>query len=329
MVTPIVSLSYSGPSIPMNISCVTEFVFLGLSNSRSIQIFLFVLVFACYTVILLGNLLIVVTVHAEPRLLQSPMYFFLACLSILDISVGSVVVPKMVADLASSGQTISFGGCMTQIFFLHFSGGSEMFLLTLMAYDRYVAICHPLTYTTRMNRPRCTRLLLLCLAGGIIHSATQFILVVQLPFCGPNELDNFYCDVPQVVRLACANTYITEILMAANSGLLSLVCFLILLLSYGVILATLRGHFKESGWKALSTCSSHLTVVSLIFVPCLFVYLVPFSSSSVDKMASLFFTIVTPALNPIIYTLRNREMKEAMGRWKKPLHFLPFLCKSR
>ncbi|XP_034992769.2 olfactory receptor 4Q3-like [Zootoca vivipara] len=317
MVTPIVSLSYSGPSISMNNSYVTEFVLLGLSNSRSIQIFLFLLVFTCYTVILLGNLLIVVTVHVEPRLLQSPMYFFLACLSILDISVGSVVVPKMIAELASSGQTITFGGCMTQIFFLHFSGGSEMFLLTLMAYDRYVAICHPLTYTARMNRPHCTRLLLFCLAGGIIHSATQFILVVQLPFCGPNELDNFFCDVPQVVRLACANTYITEILMAANSGLLSLVCFLVLLLSYGVILATLRGHFKESGGKALSTCSSHLTVVSLIFVPCLFVYLVPFSGSSVDKMASLFYTIVTPALNPIIYTLRNREMKEAMGRWKK------------
>ncbi|XP_061447454.1 olfactory receptor 4Q3-like [Rhineura floridana] len=310
-----------GSATSMNSSTVTEFIFLGLSYSRSIQILLFLLVLVCYMAILLGNLLIVVTVHAEPRLLQSSMYFFLAGLSIIDTSVGSVAVPKMVADLASSSQTISFGGCMTQIFFLHFFGGTEMFLLTLMAYDRYVAICHPLTYTATMNRPHCMRLLISCWAGGFIHSSTQLVLLLRLPFCGPNKLDNFYCEFPQVVKLACVDTYVTEILMAANSGLLFLVCFLVLLVSYGVILATLRGHFKESGRKALSTCSSHLSVVSLFFVPCLLVYLVPFSSSSVDKMASIFYTTITPALNPIIYTLRNQEMKEAMGRLKKQCHF--------
>ncbi|XP_061447456.1 olfactory receptor 4Q3-like [Rhineura floridana] len=305
----------------MNTSTVTEFLFLGVSNSRSIQLLLFVLVLTCYTAVLLGNLLIVVTVHAEPRHLQSPMYFFLANLSILDISLGSVAVPKMVADLASSGQAISYGGCMAQVFFLHFFGGAEMLLLTLMAYDRYMAICHPLTYTTTMNRPCCKRILAFCWAGGFIHSSTQLVLVLRLPFCGPNKLDNFYCDVPQMVKLACVDTYITEILMAANSGLLSLVCFLVLLVSYGVILATLRGHFKEGGGKALSTCTSHLTVVSLFFVPCLFVYLVPFSSTSVDKMASIFYTVVTPALNPMIYTLRNREMKDAMSRLKNQYIF--------
>ncbi|XP_066486938.1 olfactory receptor 4Q3-like [Tiliqua scincoides] len=298
----------------MNDSTVTEFVFLGLSDSRPIQFLLFVLILACYTTILLGNLLTVVTVHAEPLLHQSPMYFLLANLSIIDPALASVAVPRMVVDLIRCGRTITFKECMAQVFFLHFFGGSEMFLLTLMAYDRYVAICYPLTYTTTMNRPRCIKLLTFCWAGGLIHSVTQLVLILRLPFCGPNKLDNFYCDVPQVVRLGCADTYITEILMAANSGLLSLVCFLILLISYGVILSTLRGHFKEGGGKALSTCSSHLTVVSLFFLPCLFVYLFPFSSSSVDKMASMFYTIVTPALNPMIYTLRNREMKEAMGR---------------
>ncbi|XP_077773073.1 olfactory receptor 4Q3-like [Podarcis muralis] len=301
----------------MNTSSVTEFVFLGLSRSHSIQLLLFVLVSVSYTAILLGNLLIVVTVHADSHLLQTPMYFFLANLSIIDTSVGSVVIPKMLAGRANYGQTISFGGCMAQVFFLHFFGGTEMLLLTVMAYDRYVAICHPLTYTTRMNRPRCRRFLASCWVGGLIHTGTQLVLVLRLPFCGPNKLDNFFCDVPQVVRLACADTYSTEILMAANSGLLSLVCFLILLVSYGVILVSLQGHFKESGGKALSTCSSHLTVVSLFFVPCLFVYLVPFSSSGVDKMASIFYTVVTPALNPMIYTLRNREMKEAMEKMVK------------
>ncbi|XP_066484702.1 olfactory receptor 4Q3-like, partial [Tiliqua scincoides] len=298
----------------MNVSTVTEFVFLGLSHSRHIQLLLFVLVLVCFLTILLGNLLIVVTVHAEPRLLQSPMYFFLANLSIIDTSIGSVTIPKMLADLMSCGRTISFGGCLAQVFFLHFFGGTEMLLLTLMAYDRYVAICHPLTYTITMNRPHCIKLLTFCWAGGLIHTGTQLVLVLRLPFCGPNKLDNFYCDVPQVVRLACADTYIPEILMAANSGLLSLVCFLVLLVSYGVILSTLRGHFKEGGGKALSTCSSHLTVVSLFFLPCLFVYLIPFSNSSVDKMASVFFTLITPGLNPMIYTLRNREIKEALRR---------------
>ncbi|XP_063158649.1 olfactory receptor 4Q3-like [Candoia aspera] len=309
------------PVIPMNASTVTEFVFLGLSRSRYIQVLLFVLVMMCYTAILLGNILIILTVHIDPRLLKLPMYFFLANLSMIDTALGSVVVPKVATDLITCGRTISFGGCMTQLFFLHFLGGSEMLLLTLMAYDRYVAICHPLTYTIKMNRPRCIRLLCFCWAGGLLHSASQLFLVLRLPFCGPNELDNFFCDVPQVVKLACVDTRVTEIVMVANSGLLSLVCFVTLLVSYGIILSALQGRFRESGWKALYTCSSHLTVVSLIFVPCLFVYLVPLFSTSVDMMASIFYTVITPLLNPIIYTLRNRDMREAMGRVQKKCVF--------
>ncbi|XP_077171567.1 olfactory receptor 4Q3-like [Paroedura picta] len=312
----LVRLATKGPIISMNISTVAEFTFLGISCSHPIRLLLFVLMLVCYAAIMSGNLLIVVTVNTEHRLRQSPMYFFLASLSFIDASLGCVAAPKMMADLVTCDGTISFGGCMAQFFFLHFLGGSEMLLLTLMAYDRYVAICRPLTYMVTMNRRRCIRLLVLCWVGGFFHSATQLVLILRLPFCGPNELDSFYCDVPQLVRLACANAFVTELLMVANSGLLSLVSFLVLLVSYGVILTTLKGHFKERGWKALSTCSSHLMVVSLIFVPCLFVYLIPFSSSKVDKMASVFYTVVTPALNPIIYTLRNREMKEAMGRLK-------------
>ncbi|KAM6449089.1 olfactory receptor 4Q3-like [Liasis olivaceus] len=312
---------YTGPVALMNVSRVTEFVFLGLSRTRYIQLLLSVLFVMCYTAILLGNLLIVLTVHIDPCLLRSPMYFFLANLSILDTALGSVVVPKVAKGLITSGRTISFGGCMSQLFFLHSFGASETFLLILMAYDRYVAICHPLTYTTTMNRPHCIRLLCLCWTGGLLHSASQLFLVLQLPFCGPNELDNFFCDVPQVVKLACVDTRVTEILMVANSGLLSLVSFVILLVSYGIILSTLQGRFRESGGKALYTCSSHLTVVSLFFLPCFFVYLVPIFSSSLDKVASVFYTTITPFLNPMIYSLRNQEMKEAMGRIKNKCIF--------
>ncbi|XP_067399190.1 olfactory receptor 4Q3-like [Emydura macquarii macquarii] len=299
----------------MNGSAVSQFTLLGLSHSRPLQLLFFALVLACYSASLLGNLLIVVTVWVDSGLLRSPMYFFLANLSLIDTALGSVAAPKMLGDLLSQGDTISYAGCMAQLFFLHFLGGSEMFLLTLMAYDRYVAICRPLSYANTMHRHRCLGLLAACWAGGLLHSASQLALVTRLPFCGPRELDNFYCDVPQVVRLACTDTYVVEILMVANSGLISLLCFLVLLGSYGVILVTLRGRFGGGGgWKALSTCSAHLMVVSFIFMPCVFVYLRPFSSSRMDKMASLFYTIITPVLNPVIYTLRNREVKEAIRR---------------
>uniref|UniRef100_A0A8C6XHY7 Olfactory receptor n=1 Tax=Naja naja TaxID=35670 RepID=A0A8C6XHY7_NAJNA len=311
-----------GPITFMNASRVTEFILLGLSRSRSIQLLLFVLVMLCYAAILFGNLLIVLTVHIDPHLKKLPMYFFLSNLSIIDTSVGSVVVPKVATDLITCGRTISFGCCMSQLFFLHFFGGTEMLLLTLMAYDRYVAICHPLTYTTTMNRPHCIRLLLCwCWAGGLLHSGSQLFLVLRLPFCGPNEVDNFFCDVPQVVKLACVDTHVTEILMVANSGLINLACFIILLTSYGIILYTLQGHFKDSGGKALYTCSSHLIVVSIFFLPCLFVYLIPIFNSSLDKISSVFYTTITPFLNPMIYSLRNQEMKEAMGRATKKFMF--------
>ncbi|XP_026576424.1 olfactory receptor 4Q3-like [Pseudonaja textilis] len=310
-----------GPVTSMNASRVAEFTFLGLSRSRPIQLLLAVLVILCYAAMLLGNILIILTVYIDPRLLKLPMYFFLANLSLIDTALGSVVIPKVATDLITCGRTISFAGCVSQIFFLHFLGGSEMLLLTLMAYDRYVAICYPLTYTTTMNRPRCIKLLCFCWAGGLLHSGSQVFLVLRLPFCGPNEVDNFFCDIPQIVKLGCVDIQVTEILMVANSGLLSLVCFIILLISYAIILITLQGHFQESGGKGLYTCGSHLIVVSLIFVPCLFVYLVPLFSTSVDKLASIFYTIITPLLNPIIYSLRNRDIREAISQIQKKYIF--------
>ncbi|XP_036265174.1 olfactory receptor 4Q3-like, partial [Pipistrellus kuhlii] len=300
-----------------NNSKVTEFVLLGLSSSWDLQLFLFFLFLLFYMAIVLGNLLIVVTVRADAHLLQYPMYYFLGHLSFIDLCLSCVTVPKMLGDFLRQGKIISLPGCLAQIYFLHFLGATEMFLLTVMAYDRYVAICNPLHYLTVMNCQLCFQLVFACWCGGFIHSITQVILVIQLPFCGPNELDNFYCDVPQVIKLACMDTYVVEVLMVSNSGLLSLVCFLVLLFSYAVILITLRTRFRHSQRKALSTCASHLTVVSLIFVPCVFIYLRPFCSLSVDKVFSVFYTVITPMLNPLIYTLRNAEMKTAMKKLSK------------
>ncbi|XP_004482776.2 olfactory receptor 4Q3 [Dasypus novemcinctus] len=300
-----------------NDSKVMEFVLKGLSSSWELQLFLFLLFLVFYMAIVLGNLLIGMTVWVDAHLIQSPMYYFLGYLSFIDLCLSCVTVPKMLGDFLQQGKTISFLGCLGQIFFLHFLGASEMFLLTVMAYDRYVAICNPLHYLTVMNRQVCLQLISACWGGGFIHSITQIMLVIQLPFCGPHELDNFYCDVPQIIKLACTDTYVVEVLMVSNSGLLSLFCFLVLLFSYAVILITLRTRFHQGQSKALSTCASHLTVVSLIFVPCIFIYLRPFCSFSVDKVFSVFYTLITPMLNPLIYTLRNADMKTAMKKLRK------------
>ncbi|XP_042329762.1 olfactory receptor 4Q3-like [Sceloporus undulatus] len=302
----------------MNGTTISEFILLGFPFSCTLQAYLSALVLACYIIILLGNCLILATVLSQPQLQHSPMFLFLSNLSLADLTIGSVAAPKLATDLFNCGHTISYGSCQAQLFFLHAFGGAEMLLLTLMAYDRYVAICYPLWYTAIMTWQRCLKLLLVCWAGGLLHSTIQMAMVAHLSFCGPNVLDNFYCDVPQVVRLACMDTYIFEVLMVVNSSFLTLPCFLILLLSYVTILATLYGHFAKGGsaGRALSTCSSHLMVVSLFYVPCVIVYVKPLSTSHMNKMVAVFYLVATPALNPFIYTLRNQEIKEAMMKLK-------------
>ncbi|XP_053120196.1 olfactory receptor 4Q3-like [Hemicordylus capensis] len=306
----------------MNESTITGFVLLGFTSSRTIQLLLFTLVLACYTTILLGNFLIMVTVLSESKLLQSPMYFFLINLSLLDLSMGSVGTPKLVADLLNNGSTISYRSCMAQLYFLHIFGGTEILLLTIMAYDRYLAICHPLRYTAIMDREHCFRLLTVCWTGGFIHGTMQIVAITQLPFCGLNILDNFFCDIPQVTKLACSDTYIVELVMFVNASLIILPCFLSLLISYVIILATLCGRFGKGGRKAFSTCGSHLTVVSLFYLPIIFVYLKLSSSTQMDKIVSVFYMVITPAFNPLIYTLRNQEMKGAIRKLKSKCKLL-------
>ncbi|XP_006268705.1 olfactory receptor 4Q2 [Alligator mississippiensis] len=304
-----------------NFTVVTKFLLLGLSHVPKVQVAFFILFLFSYMVVLLGNLLIIITVKADPCL-GSPMYFLLCNLSFIDICYASVTSPRMLTDLLSQTKSISFNGCMAQLFFRHFVGAAEMFLLTVMAYDRYIAICKPLHYTAIMSRPVCFALVVACWVGGFIHSIVQTLLTIQLPFCGPNAIDNYFCDVPPVIRLSCTDIYVIELLMVSNSGLISLLCFLVLLVSYSVILVTVRLRFTEGRWKTLSTCASHVIVVTLFFGPCIFIYLWPFSNSPADKCVSVINTILTPMLNPLIYTLRNKDVKDSMRKlWSRCIFF--------
>ncbi|XP_057579159.1 olfactory receptor 4K13-like [Hippopotamus amphibius kiboko] len=296
-----------------NRSRVSEFVLLGLSTSQEIQIFFFAVFFLVYVAIIVGNLLIVISVILDNHL-HSPMYFFLANLSFFDLCFSSAATPKVISDLLRKRKTISWWGCMTQMFFMHFFGGAEMSLLIAMAIDRYVAICKPLHYKTVMSPKALIVFLLLSWAIGLIHTTSQMVFTVGLPFCGPNVVDSFFCDLPLVMKLACTDTYVLELLVVVNSGLLSLVCFILLLPSYAVMLVTIWHHSSSASSKALSTVSAHITVVILFFGPAIFIYAFPFNSYSVAKFLSVFYSIITPLLNPIVYTLRNQEMKAAIKR---------------
>ncbi|XP_012408093.1 olfactory receptor 4S2 [Sarcophilus harrisii] len=302
-----------------NINNVTEFIFWGLSQNPEVEKICFVVFTFFYTIILLGNLLIIATVCIG-NLFNSPMYFFLNYLSFVDICYSSITAPKMIADLLVLQKRISYAGCMMQLFGVHFFGCTEIFILTVMAYDRYVAICRPLHYMTIMDRDRCNKMLLGTWVGGFIHSIIQVALVVQLPFCGPNEIDHYFCDVHPVLKLACTDTYVVGAVVTANSGTIALGSFVILLISYTIILVSLRKQSAEGRRKALSTCGSHIAVVIIFFGPCTFMYMRPDTTFSEDKMVAVFYTIVTPMLNPLIYTLRNAEVKNAMKKlWTRKI----------
>uniref|UniRef100_A0A8C4PJR9 Olfactory receptor n=1 Tax=Equus asinus TaxID=9793 RepID=A0A8C4PJR9_EQUAS len=293
-----------------NSNNVTEFVLLGLTQDPEGQKALFVMFLLIYLVTMVGKLLLVVTVLASPSM-GFPMYYFLTYLSLMDAVYSTVISPKLIIDLLCDKKTISFQACMGQLFLEHLFTGAEVFILVAMAYDRYVAICKPLHCLTIMNQQAC-----------FVHSMVQLLLVCSLPFCGPNVIDHFMCDMYTLLELACTDIYFVGLTVVANDGAICMVIFILLLISYGVILNALKAYSQEGRSKALSTCSSHITIVVLFFVPCIFMYVRPVSNLPIDKSITVVCTVITPMLNPLIYTLRNLEMKNAMEKlWCKKLTF--------
>ncbi|KAH0519904.1 Olfactory receptor 4K3 [Microtus ochrogaster] len=305
-----------------NQSVVSEFILQGLCTSRELQIFLLLPFSTLYLMIMVGNLFVVILIIIDHHL-HSPMYYLLANLSFVDLCLSSVTTPKLITDLVKENKTISFGGCMSQIFCVHIFAGGEMVLLVTMAYDRYVAICKPLHYTSIMDRQKCIWLVVISWIIGVVHAMSQLILILELPFCGPRSIDSFFCDIPLVMKLACINTDTLEIMINIDSGVLAMTCFILLLISYTYILLTVRSHSKDGSSKgsskALSTCTSHIIVVVLFFGPVIFIYLWPVSITWVDKFLAVFYSVITPLLNPAIYTLRNRDINNAIKKLTSPM----------
>ncbi|XP_049718063.1 olfactory receptor 4C16-like [Elephas maximus indicus] len=298
---------------------VTEFILLGLTQDPVKKKIVFVLFLLFYLGTLLGNSLIIVTIKTS-RALGSPMYLFLFYLSLSDTCFCTAIAPRVIVDALQKNNTISFSECIIQIFSFHFFGCLEILILILMAVNRYVAVCKPLHYMSIMNRRVCSVLVALAWVGACVHSSVQIFLTLSLPFCGPNVIDHYLCDLQPLLKLACTDIYVTNLLLVSNSGAICIVSFVMLMFSYVIILYSLRNHSAEGRKKALSTCISHIIVVILFLVPGIFIYTRPVTTFSVDKMITVFYTIGTALLNPLIYTLRNAEVKNAMRKlWSKKL----------
>ncbi|XP_049740817.1 olfactory receptor 8S1-like [Elephas maximus indicus] len=297
-----------------NLTVFTEFILLGLSAKPYLQVLLFVLFLLIYLLTLLGNLVMILVVRADSHL-HTPMYFFLGHLSFLDLSFSSVTVPKMLQHFLYLKKSISVWGCITQSFFLTLSGSTEACLLSAMAYDRYVAVCHPLLYTVVMNRPLCTAMVSAAWGMGFLNSLINNLFSRKLHFCGSNIISHFSCELPSLFLLSCTDPTANKLLLSGSTTFLGLLTFLLIIFSYSRIISAILSIPSSGGQgKAFSTCSSHLTVVLLFYGTALFRYISPPSGLLLERVVSIQHTVITSLLNPVIYSLKNQEVKAALQR---------------
>ncbi|CAM4570772.1 unnamed protein product [Caretta caretta] len=303
---------------------VTEFVLSGLTDRPELQVPLFVLFLVIYIVTLVGNLGMIVLIKIDSRL-HTPMYFFLGHLSFSDLCYSSIISPRMLLNFLAESKRISYNACAVQMYFFGTFGHVDCLLLAVMAYDRYVAICNPLLYTVTMSRWLCHQLVAGVYAVGLLDSVVHTVFTFRLSFCSSNAINHFFCDILPVLSLSCSDTRVNEIVMFASTGCVVVSSIVIILLSYAYIIITiLRIRSAEGRRKAFSTCTSHLTAVAMFHGSLLFMYFRPSTSYSLDtdKIASVFYTAVIPMLNPLIYSLRNKEVKDA--HWKVMHKLLTF-----
>ncbi|XP_047630590.1 olfactory receptor 2T12-like [Phacochoerus africanus] len=295
----------------------SDFILLGIFNHTRPHLFLFMIVLTMAIASLTGNALMLLLIHLDPRL-HRPMYFLLSQLSFMDMMLVFTIVPKMAADYLTCNESISPAGCGLQIFVSLTLGGGESFLLAAISYDRYVAVCHPLRYPVLFNWQLCLQMTLGSWFLGAVDGLMQAAATLSFPFCSSHVIDHVFCEAPRLVRLACADTSVFENVMYICCVLMLLVPFSLILISYSVILSTvLQMHSLDARKKALATCSSHLAVVGLFYGAAIFTYMQPksYRSANHNKIVSAFYTIFTPVLNPLIYSLRNSEVKEALKKW--------------
>ncbi|XP_019574823.2 olfactory receptor 7A17 [Rhinolophus sinicus] len=301
---------------PENLTRVSEFVLLGLSEEPDLQPLLFGLFLSMYLITVLGNLLIVLAVSSDSHL-HTPMYFFLSNLSFVDICFTSTTVPKMLVNIQTQSKVITYGGCITQMYFFLLFAELDNFLLTVMAYDRFVAICHPLHYTVIMHPRLCGRLVLVSWIMSVLISLLYSLMVLRLSFCADLQIPHFFCELNQMVQLACSDTFLNNVVLYFVAVLVGFGSLTGILCSYYRIISCIRAISSTQGkYKAFSTCASHLSVVSLFYLTSLGVYLSSPATHNAHSSAtaSVLYTVVTPMLNPFIYSLRNKDIKGALKR---------------
>ncbi|XP_062993197.1 olfactory receptor 6E1-like [Elgaria multicarinata webbii] len=297
-----------------NHTVVMEFILLGFTDIRELQVTLFVILLLTYLLTLTGNILIISITLLDHRL-HSPMYFFLRNFSILEISFTTVIIPKMLTNLLSTRKTISVTACFIQSFFYFFLGIAEFFLLAAMSFDRYVAICNPLRYTIMMNNRMCTQLVMSCWLGSFFFVFITSIVIARLPFCGPNVIDHFFCDSSPLLQLACTDTQLIELVDFILAVIILLGTLAITTTSYiNIIFTVFQLPSAKERQRAFSTCSSHIVVVTMFYGSCIFMYVRPSQSEGIDlnKGVAILNTVVTPLLNPFIYSLRNKQVQEVL-----------------